>query len=181
MMNLLTPENASSYDAFRMKNRFLRYLGLKLGENVAIGRNFDFLAGRGSRVTIEDHVNLSNDVAIYAFKEVTIGSFTAIASHCVFTDGNHDLSSHRPSAGSLRIGRGVFIGLGARIVGALTIGDNSVIAAGAVVLSNVPAGMVMAGNPAKCVGRRPLARRVWHFPDLWYDPRTFEILAPEAK
>jgi len=176
-----TPENAVSYRDFDFKNSLLRRAGLKLGANVAVGRRFDFLPGRGL-IQIDDHVNVSNDVALYAFKEIRIGAFTAIASHCVFADGTHDISTHRPQAGGLVIGQGVFIGLGARVVGPVKIGDNALVAAGAVVLSDVPAGMVVAGNPAKVIGRRPLAERVWHFPDLWYDPKTFLIVEhkPEA-
>ena len=178
LLDLLTPENPESYAEFSPKNCLLRRLGLKLGKRVAVGRHFDFLIGRGSQLIIDDCVNLSNDVTIHAFKQISIGSFTAIASHCVFTDGNHNLSNHRPEAGSLRIGRGVFVGVGARVVGSLTIGDNAVIAAGAVVLSDVPEGMIFAGNPAKCIGRRPLAKLVWHFPNIWYDSKSFEI-SPE--
>ena len=160
LLNLLTPENASSYEPHRAKNWLLRRLGISAGERVAVGRNFDFLIGRGSRIKIGDYVNISNDVGIYAFKEISIGSFTAISSHCVFTNGTHDISTHLPKAGRLVIGRGVFIGLGARIIGAITMGDNALIAAGATVISDVPEGMVTAGNPAKCIGRRPRGARV---------------------
>jgi acetyltransferase-like isoleucine patch superfamily enzyme len=174
-LDWVTPEEASSYRDFALKNWCLRRLGARLGENVAIGRRFDHFIHRSSALRIDDHVNISNDVAIYAFKEVVIGSFTAIASHCVFANGTHDISTHAPRAGRLVIGRGVFIGLGARIIGSVTIGDNALIAAGATVVSDVAPGMVVAGSPAKSIGRRPLARRVWHFPDLWYDPETFAL------
>ena len=176
VLELATPEGASSYRDFTFKNWCLRRLGARVGDNVAVGRRFDCLLHLLSAVHIDNHVNISNDVAIYAFGKVSIGSFTAIASHCVFTNGTHDISTHQPKAGRLVIGRGVFIGLGARIIGPVTIGDNALIAAGATVISDVPEGMVMAGNPAKCIGRRPLAKRVWHFPDLWYDPSTFTLI-----
>lgn len=179
LLDLATPENAKSYGAFVIKNRMLRRLGVEVGENVAVGRKFDFLMRRGGQLIIDSHVNISNDVSIYQFKKIKIGSFTAIASHCLFTDGNHDTSNHWPVAKGLTIGRGVFIGSGAKVVGSLTIGDNALVAAGAVVMSSVDEGAVVAGNPARKVGRRPVASAVWHFSDIWYSPATFTVLSSD--
>ena len=47
------------------------------------------------------------------------------------------------------IGDSVWIGGGAIICPGVTIGDRAVIAAGAVVIRDVPAGMLVGGNPAK--------------------------------
>ena len=52
------------------------------------------------------------------------------------------------------IGGGVEIGAGARVLGPVTIGDNAVIAANAVVLIDVPEGAVAAGIPAEIVKMR---------------------------
>lgn len=51
------------------------------------------------------------------------------------------------------IGRGVWIGSNAVILGPCRIGDHAVVAAGAVVIprSNIPAGAIVAGVPAKVV------------------------------
>lgn len=47
------------------------------------------------------------------------------------------------------IGNYVYIGTGALIMPGVTIGDNSLIAAGSVVTKSIPAGSVAAGNPAR--------------------------------
>ena len=52
-----------------------------------------------------------------------------------------------------KIGNGVLIGAGAKILGNISIGDGSKIAAGSVVLSSVPPHSTVAGIPAKVVGR----------------------------
>lgn len=57
------------------------------------------------------------------------------------------------------IGNDVYIGAGARILGAITIGDGAVIGANAVVLDDVPAGVTAVGIPAKIIQRRPGERR----------------------
>ena len=46
------------------------------------------------------------------------------------------------------IGNNVWIGMNATILKGVTIGDNSVVAAGSVVTKSVPANVVVAGNPA---------------------------------
>ncbi|TQS72652.1 serine O-acetyltransferase [Rhodobacteraceae bacterium] len=51
-----------------------------------------------------------------------------------------------------KIGNGVLIGAGAKVLGNIRIGDNSRIAAGSVVLAEVPACKTVAGVPAKIVG-----------------------------
>lgn len=65
--------------------------------------------------------------------------------------------------GDVKIGKRVFIGIGARISNLLSIGDGAVIGAGAVVLSDVPAGATAVGVPARLVGRPvlPTMDRTW--------------------
>jgi UDP-perosamine 4-acetyltransferase len=54
-------------------------------------------------------------------------------------------------AGRVRIGASAFVGLGANIIQCLTIGENATIGAGAVVLRDVPAGVTVAGVPARII------------------------------
>jgi serine O-acetyltransferase len=50
-----------------------------------------------------------------------------------------------------KIGAGVLLGAGAKVLGNITIGDNAKIASGSVVLASVPAGCTAAGVPARLV------------------------------
>lgn len=52
---------------------------------------------------------------------------------------------------SIRIGKNVWIGSNATILPGVTIGDNSIIGAGAVVTKDIPANVVAAGVPAKVI------------------------------
>jgi maltose O-acetyltransferase len=55
------------------------------------------------------------------------------------------------TAQSINIGNSVWIGMGAKILEGVSIGDNAVIAAGAVVNKDVAANTVVAGVPAKVI------------------------------
>jgi maltose O-acetyltransferase len=53
----------------------------------------------------------------------------------------------------VRIGNNVWIGSGAVILKGVTIGDRAVVGARAVITSDVPSDVVMAGNPARIIKR----------------------------
>jgi maltose O-acetyltransferase len=55
------------------------------------------------------------------------------------------------TAHAITIGNSVWIGMGAKILPGVTIGDNAVIAAGAVVNKSVAANTVVAGVPARLI------------------------------
>lgn len=78
------------------------------------------------------------------------------ASIEIFDSDFHDLDSTRRRTGRQRmapvdIGDNVFVGMGVRVLKGVTIGSDSVIGAGAVVSSAIPAGVIAAGNPAKVI------------------------------
>jgi acetyltransferase-like isoleucine patch superfamily enzyme len=85
---------------------------------------------------------------------ITIGSNSLISWNANIIDGNaHELiigGVPRPRTRPVHIGDNVWIGTGVIIVGA-TIGDGSVLAAGSVVTSAVPAKSVVGGNPARII------------------------------
>jgi serine O-acetyltransferase len=57
-----------------------------------------------------------------------------------------------------RLGNGVYVGAGAKILGPVTIGDNAAIGANAVVLDDVPANATAVGIPARVVRQRDIPK-----------------------
>lgn len=100
--------------------------------SVQIGERFH-LMHFGLGVVIHPYTVIGNDVWLY--QNVTIGV------------------KHHADYYKLTICDNVFIGAGAKLlgVGEMTIGENSVIGANAVVLNSVPANAVVVGNPARIV------------------------------
>ena len=109
---------------------------------------------------IGNHSMISEDVTVYNLGMITIGDHTVISQDVYLCAGTHDYT--RPDLplirASITIGNGVWICAGAFIGPGVTIGDNAVIGARAVVTKDVPAGMVVAGNPARVIKPRKM---VW--------------------
>jgi serine O-acetyltransferase len=90
---------------------------------------------------------------------VTIGGLVTIGAGALISPS---VSIGLTSAGGYegpKIGPGVQIGTGTRILGPLTIGANARIGANSVVLGDIPAGATAVGAPARVVGEREAAER----------------------
>jgi len=94
----------------------------------------------GFGVVIGSDVEIEGDCCI--FHGVTLGDRGSEWVNSDRTDGNP------------RVGRDVMFGAGAKVLGPIRIGNNCVIGANAVVLTDVPDDSVFAGIPAKLVGQR---------------------------
>ena len=105
-------------------------------------------------------VTIKNGVAIW--KGVTIRDYVFLGPYVVFTNDRHPRSPRAPFAGDryhtdawlqpTLIEEGVAIGANATILCGLTVGAYALVAAGAVVVGDVPPFTLVAGNPAKAVG-----------------------------
>lgn len=83
---------------------------------------------------------------------ITIDDDAMIAANAQLISNNHDLHDHallvcKP----VHICRNAWIGAGATILPGVTVGENAVVAAGAVVTKDVEANTIVGGNPAKFI------------------------------
>jgi len=120
-----------------LRSIFHRARGAKIGKDVYIGSLVILEDAYPEYITIEDRVQVSAGAKIIAHDS----SF-----HNVF-DGR--LPTY---IGPVVIKRGAYIGSGALILPGVSIGENAIIGAGAVVTSTVPARSIAIGVPAKIVG-----------------------------
>lgn len=114
-----------------------------------------FLSQRARKITgIEIHpgAQIGNGVFIDHGMGVVIGETTVIGDNCTIYQGvtlggtGKDKGKRHPT-----IGNNVVIGSGAKVLGPFTVGDNSKIAANAVVLSEVPENCTVVGVPGRIV------------------------------
>jgi tetrahydrodipicolinate N-acetyltransferase len=129
---------------------------LTIHGNVVIMRGTRIIVGRGAHLEIGDQSYINYDSAVTCWDHIAIGSNCAISWNANLFDGNgHELivdGVPRPLTRPLHIGDHVWVGTGAIIMGG-TIGDGSVVAAGSVVTTDVPAKAIVAGNPARIVSQ----------------------------
>lgn len=94
---------------------------------------------------------------LYHGQALVVHEQTVIGADCMLrqstTIGNKIGADGKPGACPV-LGNGVDVGANAVILGAITIGDGAVIGAGSVVVKDVPAGAVVAGNPARVIGQK---------------------------
>jgi acetyltransferase-like isoleucine patch superfamily enzyme len=130
----------------------------RIGEDTWIGA-FTVIDGSGG-LTIGQGCDISTGAHLYTHSSV---------ARCV-SGHRHDIVDRAPTT----IGNHVFVGANAVVNMGVTIGDGSVIAAGAVVTRDVPAGTVVAGVPA-----RPVARVVVHDSAVRYESLPGSDATPE--
>ena len=109
-----------------------------------------------ARITIGRNCGFSG-VTIASFCSITIGDNVLIGPQSIImdTDGHGDRNRKQLSGQPVVIGDNVWIGMNCTILKGVTIGDNAVVAAGAVVTRSVPANTIVAGNPAVVVRELP--------------------------
>jgi acetyltransferase-like isoleucine patch superfamily enzyme len=99
-------------------------------------------------VIVERNVNFDR---LYQ-KGIHIGKNTLIASRVTILSHDHcKRVNNQPWLADTRIGQNCLVGTGAIIMPGVKIGDEVIVAAGAVVTKEVPANCIVAGNPARIV------------------------------
>jgi acetyltransferase-like isoleucine patch superfamily enzyme len=115
---------------------------IRIGNEVGIGAGCMLSAVSGNRLEIGDHVMIAPYVYIggvsYNFERTDMP---------LYEQGTH------PQGGS-RIGDNVWLGANVTVLDGVDVGQNAIVAAGAVVTKDIPAGGIAAGVPAKLLRMR---------------------------
>lgn len=107
---------------------------------------------RGNRVKIGRNVVVMNNSLFMAAGGITIEDDVMVAANVQLISNNHDLYDHQIlTCKPVRLKRNCWIGAGATILPSITVGENAVVAAGAVVTKDVEDNTVVGGNPAKII------------------------------
>lgn len=158
------------------------------GNNIRIGHSFTAIGeaqhrveigvwGRGfgeGKVTIGDGCLMSPGARISASDSITLGNGVMLAHGAYITDsdwhGLYNRVDRDPEVTPVVLGDNVWIGDRATVLKGVTVGENSVVAAGAMVTRDVPDNVVVAGNPARVVKKLDRSERRRTRMDMFADP-----------
>ena len=134
--------------AYRVAHKL--YLGKKYFPARAVSQFAKFITG----IEIHPGATIGKGLVIDHGSGVVIGETAEIGDNCTLYQGvtlggtGKDTGKRHPT-----LGNNVMVGAGAKVLGPFRIGDNSKIAAGAVVLSEIPSNATAVGIPARVVRR----------------------------
>ena len=91
----------------------------------------------------------NKNININCYNSISIGNNVIISENVIIRDSDNHHINNKLNQAPIVIEDDVWIGLNATILNGVTIGKGAVVAAGSVVTSDVPAGTLVAGCPAK--------------------------------
>ena len=104
------------------------------------------------QITFGNQVFINHSFTVMSIGGIEFGNNVQIGPHVTIVTDNHDLKNRYVlKCRKVVIGNNVWIGAGVSIMPGVHIGDNAVIAGGAVVTKDVPADTIVGGNPAKVI------------------------------
>lgn len=141
-----------------MQSIRMRYTVGNCGEALTVNGKFK---GFGKHVFLADHVNFNDNVFINGLGEVHIGSYFHTGANLTIISTNHNFANASSIPyDKIRIHKSVIIkdfvwcGNNVTIIPGVTIGEGAIIAAGAVVVKDVPDCAIVGGNPAQIIKYR---------------------------
>ncbi len=132
---------------------------LHMGINTAIDKGCILWLGQdeaAGRISIGKNVYIGPYCFIGSCHQLAIGDHTLIGAHSYLITANHRITdpelpygSQGYTGGDVTLGRNVWLGAKVVVLPGVTIGDNAIVGAGAVVTRDIPANETWAGVPAR--------------------------------
>lgn len=142
--------NVSVEDDLKKKEIIKKLFG-GVGTNPSIEHNFH--CDLGDNIHVGNSFYAGYNCTILDMAEVKIGDNCLIGPNVGLYTAGHSIEPEGRNQGGyaipITIGNDVWIGGSSVVLAGVTIGDNSIVAAGSVVTKDVPANVIVAGNPAK--------------------------------
>lgn len=140
-------------DADEVRALFSELIGKQVDESFLLIPPF-YTAG-GNEIRVGRNVFINQNCTFYDLGGLDIGDDVMIGPNVSLITASHPLDPSQRSAVTIGnpivIERNVWIAAGAIVIGGVTVGENSVVAAGSVVAKNVPPNTLVGGNPARVI------------------------------
>ncbi len=144
--------NGSYHEPTELREIFSELTGKEV--HGSFGLFTPFYTDCGLNITLGKNVFINSGCRFQDWGGIQIGDGTLIGHSVVIATINHGLSPekrHDNIPAPVIIGKNVWIGSNATILPGVTVGDNAVVAAGAVVTKDVDANTVVGGVPARVI------------------------------
>lgn len=120
----------------------------------------ELFVGRGATLSIGRSSFINHGTSIAALERVEIGESATIGPHCMILDNDfHRLEPSRrqelPPSRPVVLEKNVWLGARVIVLAGVTIGENTVVAAGSVVSRNLPPNVLAGGMPARVIRSLP--------------------------
>ena len=157
---LLELYNTTPHASRHERDRLLRELLGEVGEGVVIQPAFR--CDYGTNITVAAGTFVNYDCVMLDAAPITIGAACQLAARVQVVTATHPIDPEPRRLGweyaePVTIADNVWLGAGVIVCPGVTIGNDTVVGAGAVVTRDLPAGVVAYGNPAKA--RRAIGDR----------------------
>jgi len=139
------------------------FKNINLGNYVQVSKNSSIHAHNNGKIIIGDRFGMNTNSTIGAADggEIIIGNDVMIAQNVVIRASDHEfkdiqipISQQGHRGGKILIGDGCWIAANVVITANVVIGEHSIVAAGAVVTSNIEPYSIVGGVPAKLIRKR---------------------------
>ena len=158
---------------FMFRNACRNFARLLLTPILRYALETHVVVGDSGKTFVGERVALANAILNVSSGSITLGNRTILSHGVMIVTGRHDFIEGKrasfpesrddgswgggdvevPASGfDITIGEGVWVGVGAIILGGVSVGSHSIVAAGAVVTKSFPEHSVIAGIPARRIG-----------------------------
>ena len=171
----------------------VKYLHVN-GESISVGDFSTFISAPDShihlttwnadkhegKIEIGDYCLFSPGVRISAATKIKIGNSCMFANSAYISDsdwhGIYDRALPVGKSKQVTLHDNVWIGDGAIVSKGVTIGENSIVGARAVVIKDVPANVIVAGNPAQIIKELDSKEKIISRADMFSSPKELDEL-----
>jgi len=138
----------------RPKRWLLRLFGARIGQGLVIKPHVRIKYPW--RLQTGDHCWIGQEAWIDNLAEVCLGSHVCLSQRAYVCTGGHDYqkSTFDLTTKPVSIENGAWVGAASLVMGGVRIGANSLVAAGSIVTGDVQPATIVAGIPARTIGRR---------------------------
>lgn len=151
-MQITCELNGSYHNPDEVRNLFSKLIGKTVDDTFSMFP--PFYTDCGKNIIVGKNVFINSGCRFQDQGGITIGDRSLIGHNVVLCTLNHDFNPDKRATtipSPIIIGKNVWIGANVTVVPGITIGDNAIIAAGAVVTKDVQADTIVGGVPAKTI------------------------------